>query len=234
MHLRSMFDSVVESYDVINRLLTLGLDDFWRNICAKECATGKVIVDLCCGTAENTLHIQRRAPPEASVLGVDFSKAMLMKAVEKRSQNEKVDYNKADMGFILADSTFLPFRDGCIDRVGISFSFRNLVYRNPRANISIQEVYRTLRKGGKFVCVETSQPSLRPISLFYHMYLRKILPLIGGLVSKRKLAYRYLAVSAINFPRAEEISDLLLRAGFRKVSFKHLTLGLVAIHISVK
>lgn len=245
MSLKSMFEHIVDSYDLINHFLTWGLDDLWRGISAKECASGMLIVDLCCGTAKHSFQIVKRANPEALVIGLDFSKAMLRKAAEKEGHmrrkrklidnsqdNRKFDLPYVD--FILSDSTFLPFKDGCIDRIGISFSFRNLLYKNPKGEASLKEVLRTLRSGGKFVCVETSQPRVRPLTILYHMYLKKAVPFIGGLISRRKFAYRYLGTSAINFPGAEKIADILLRAGFRRVSRRQLTFGVTAIHVGVK
>ncbi len=240
-----MFDSVSNTYDLLNRILTWGLDEGWRKICAEECATGTVILDLCCGTGDLALLISRRASPEACIIGLDFSKAMLEKAINKRLAErqkrkkvnialDKVDVDPRDIGFILADAAYLPFKDESIDRVGISFSFRNLIYKNPKAELCLRDVLRALRPGGKFVCVETSQPERRSLRVLYHFYLRRVVALIGGYISGRKGAYRYLGTSAANFPTAEEIADRLLSAGFRKVSYKHMTFGAVAIHTSVK
>jgi len=139
-----------------------------------------------------------------------------------------------NISFILADATCLPFRDECIDRIGISFSFRNLVYKNTKANTALREIVRVLRPEGKFVCVETSQPKRRLLRTLYHLYLRKVVPFVGGLISERKNAYRYLGISATNFPRAEEVADTLSNAGFQEVSFKHLAVGIVALHVGVK
>jgi len=240
-----MFTSVVKKYDLLNRILTLGLDEVWRKTCAKEFAYGKVIVDLCCGTGHLSQHILKHVVPETCVLGLDFSKAMLEKAVNKKlvekrkrrqidTRHDKVGVDAHDVSFILADSAHLPFKDDNIDCIGISFSLRNLVYRNPQAKMCLREVVRTLRPRGKFICVETSQPKRRLLRVLYHLYLQKVVPLVGWLVSGRKSAYQYLGISATNFPSAEEIADMLLNAGFREASFKHLTCGVVALHVGVK
>lgn len=240
-----MFSNIAKKYDLLNHILTWGLDEVWRKTCAKECASGKIIVDLCCGTGDLAKHISRLVAPKAHVVGIDFSKAMLERAINKKSverqeggQNHDwqnhLGVDPPNLSFILADAAYLPFKDECIDNVGISFSFRNIIYRNPKAMICLREAVRTLRPMGKFVCVETSQPKWYLIRVLYHLYLRKVVPLVGWLVSRRKSAYRYLGISATNFPSAEEISGVLLNAGFRKASFKHLALGVVALHSGIK
>lgn len=244
--LRSMFANVVETYDLLNCMLTLGLDEIWRRVCAKECASGNVILDLCCGTGDLTLHISRYSGLESHVLGVDFNKGMLYRAVNKKVRAErkeryrikngqdKIRVNTYNVSFILADAAYLPLKVGCIDRIGISFSFRNLVYRNPSAKFYLKEVLRTLHPKGKFVCLETSQPRHRPLRVLYHLYLRKVVPLIGWLVSRRKGAYRYLGISATNFASGAEITKMLLNAGFHEASFKPMALGVVGIHIAIR
>ncbi len=222
-----MFDGVVGTYDLLNRLLTWGLDGVWRKLCARECNSSGVVVDLCCGTGDLALHILKQAAPEACIVGLDFSKAMLKAAGKKLGRRSKID-------LVLADAAHMPFKEGCVDRIAISFSFRNLTYRNPKAEEYLKEVLRTLRCGGRFVCVETSQPKQRPLKILYHLYLRKIVPWLGGLVSGRKAAYRYLGASAVNFPPAEQVAEMLLNAGFQEASFKLLAFGVVALHVGVK
>ncbi len=230
MSLKPMFSTVADTYDILNRMITLTLDETWRELCAKQIASNGTIVDLCCGTGALSLHILKNAPSTTQVIGLDFNKAMLGKAVEKKCRSR----NRFNLSFIQADAAHLPLRDESIDCVGTSFSFRNLIYKNPKAKASLREVVRALRLGGKFVCVETSQPKNHPLRLLYHLYLTNVVTLAGWLVSKKKSPYRYLGLSAANFPPAEEISRMLLYAGFQKVSFKRLTLGLVALHKGIK
>ncbi|NIP66887.1 ubiquinone/menaquinone biosynthesis methyltransferase [Candidatus Bathyarchaeota archaeon] len=241
-----MFTNVVETYDLINRILTWGLDKVWREACAKECLSSGIVLDLCCGTGDLALYVSKHASPSVSVLGVDFSKAMLYRAVNKRAKaerkescrikkgQEELGVDTCNVSFILADAGHLPFKNECIDRIAISFSFRNLVYGNPLAKIYLKEVLRTLRPRGRLVCVETSQPRTSPLRFLYHLYLRKVVPLVGGLMSGQKGAYRYLGISAIHFPSGGEIAEMLLSAGFREISFKPMTLGVVGLHVGIK
>ena len=182
-----MFAGVAETYDFLNRLMTLGLDRKWRKMCARECASGHVVLDLCCGTGDLTFNISEYSGSNTQVIGLDFSKQMLYKALNKKilaenqsKQNNKHEFrNGQNVSFILADAAHLPFKDQCFDRIGISFSFRNLIYRNPRAKDYIKAILSALRPRGQFIFVETSQPKHRSLQILYHLYHRKIVKFIG-------------------------------------------------------
>jgi demethylmenaquinone methyltransferase/2-methoxy-6-polyprenyl-1,4-benzoquinol methylase len=245
MSLKPMFAKVVKRYDLLNRILTLGFDLSWRNICASYCTSGKDVLDLCCGTGDLALSISKNTAPGTFVLGLDFSKMMLHRAKIKthlewqRKTHNNIKQKKrgginTNVDFFLADASCLPFRNDSINRICISFSFRNLIYKNPQAKLFLMEVLRTLRPQGKFVIVETSQPKSLFIRILFHLYLNIIVPNIGWLISGNKGAYRYLGLSAKNFPSAKKVANLLLTAGFRKVLFKHLTFGIVSLHVGVK
>ncbi len=234
MSLRSMFAGVVKTYDFLNRIITFGLDNMWRKSCAKECTSGNVVLDLCCGTGDLALYIAEYATPETQVVGLDFNKGMLWKALNKRAMAGRKHGKIYNVSFILADAAHLPFKEGCFDRIGISFSFLNLIYKNPLAKAYLKAVLRILDTRGKFVCVETSQPGFRPLRILYHLYLRKVVSFIGGLVSGRKDAYRYLGRSAINFPPGEKIVEMLLSTGFRKALFQPMTFGAVGLYEGIK
>ena len=237
MTLKPMFAGVAETYDFLNRLMTLGLDRMWRKMCARECASGRVVLDLCCGTGDLTFNISEYSGSETQIIGLDFSKQMLYKALNKKiiaenrsMQNNKQEFsNGQNVSFILADAEHLPFKDQCFDRIGISFSFRNLIYRNPRAKDYIKSILNALRPRGQFIFVETSQPKRRSLQILYHLYHRKIVKFIGGLVSGRKGAYNYLSKSAINFPPGDIITKILLNAGFRSATFRHMLFGAVGL-----
>lgn len=244
MPLRSMFSTIAEKYDLFNTVLTFGLDEVWRETCARECASGLVVVDLCCGTGRLSFRIAKHLKPESCIFGLDFNKTMLRRAREQKTiagrkklcvrKHNDLGIGTSDITFILADAAHLPFKDECVDRIGISFSLRNLIYKNLEAETHLREALRVLRQKGKFVCVETSQPSLGFLRTLFHLYCKKVVPLVGWLVSKHKSAYLYLGMSAANFPTGEEVVAMLLRAGFGKASFKHLTSGIVGFHVAVK
>ena len=230
--LRPMFTTVAPTYDLANKTLTLGLDQHWRRTCAKETPSGQYVVDLCCGTGDLSIQLLRNLTPESCLIGLDYSKEMLTVAVKKKkkqlqTRNEKP---KADFTLIIADAAHLPLKNGFISDVRISFSFRNLIYKNPKAIKYLKEINRILKNNGQFSSVETSQPKNHIIRSFFHFYCLKIIPLAGGLICGQKGPYAYLGKSAANFPLPQEIMAMLKKAGFRKTSFKPLTLGIVALY----
>lgn len=139
-----------------------------------------------------------------------------------------------NVDFVLADAAHIPVRNESISCVGMSFSLRNLVYKNPRGILFMREILRIISTGGRFVSVETSQPKRRLIKAFYHLYLKKIVPPVGGIISGRRSAYLYLSASAANFPPAEEVTRLLLKTGFREAEHRQMAMGIVAIHLAKK
>jgi demethylmenaquinone methyltransferase/2-methoxy-6-polyprenyl-1,4-benzoquinol methylase len=245
MSLKGMFTEVVKNYDLINHIITWGFDNVWRTICARNSNSGKIIVDLCCGTGELGLQISENSSSDTILVEMDFSKNMLRKAklkyaekIKKKNrnniQNIKNKLNATHMNYVLADAANLPFRNASIDTICLSFSFRNLTYKNFKANMFLKETLRSLQTDGKLVFVETSQPTLLFIKTIYHFYLTKIVPKIGWILSKRKSAYNYLGKSAANFPSAENIACILKNSGFKKVFYKQITMGAVALHIGLK
>jgi demethylmenaquinone methyltransferase/2-methoxy-6-polyprenyl-1,4-benzoquinol methylase len=228
MTLREMFARIARTYDTANFVLTFGLDSLWRRKAARGCRSSGIILDLCCGTGDFLRDVSRSAPKDSLLLGLDFSREMLSKALhQERGNNER-------KGFILADAKNLPFQDGRIDCIGVSFSFRNLTYDNPQADNYLSEILRVIRNGGKFVIVETGQPTSHPLRIGLHLYQGKIVPLIGRLISGNKDAYYYLGNSSMNFYSATDLKKMLLGHGFRQVTYKPLMLGIACIHICTK
>jgi demethylmenaquinone methyltransferase/2-methoxy-6-polyprenyl-1,4-benzoquinol methylase len=228
MTLRKMFTNIARTYDAINFIITFGLDSSWRRLAARSFRSSGVTLDLCCGTGGFSRDISRFSTRNSLLVGLDFSIEMLLKALNQ----ERGEATIRDL--ILADAGNLPFQGECIDCVGISFSFRNLIYDNSRAELNLGEILRVTRRGGKFVVVETSQPTSYPLRIALHFYLGRIVPFIGGLISRNKDAYRYLGISAMNFYSAENVRDILRHSGFERVNFKFLSFGIAAIHVSIK
>jgi len=242
MGLRVMFSKIADRYDLVNHIFTFGLDVHWRRLAAQMCV-GDVVVDLCCGTGNLLKNISKLNPPRSALVGLDFSKSMLKKAfrkihLAKTRYREVTEISELDdlsgSNFVLGDVAHLPFRNGCVDCVGISFSLRNLTFRNPLSEVYLKEIWMVLREGGRLVTIETSQPNVYPIRLLFHLYLKKVVPLIGSLFMKCKAAYSYLGSSVVNYPPAEEVGRALKRVGFKHVKFHHVTLGVVAIHVCLK
>ncbi|HCT70091.1 Demethylmenaquinone methyltransferase [bioreactor metagenome] len=228
---QQIFTEVPPKYDILNRILTLNLDEGWRR---KASATileenPSRVLDLCCGTADLTMHLARSAKQSTELYGLDFSHTMLARAKEK-----VVVFGDDRVKLIQGDAGNMPFENEFFDAVGISFGFRNLTFENPDAQLHISEVFRVLKPGGRFVVLETSQPKNRLIRAGYHVYQKYITAPIGGLLSGNRPAYDYLAHSAVNYYSIPEISEVLLEAGFSKVSGQPYLLGATAIVTAIK
>jgi len=227
-----MFTAIPWRYDLINRIITWGLDRQWRWQAARECLTSqpKKILDLCCGTGDLAIDIARLATNNIELIGLDYSQPMLEIAARKAESLT----GKRNISFTHGDAANLLFPDGYFDCVGISFAFRNLTYKNPLAGRHIAEILRVLNPGGRCVIVESSQPSRKIIRELFHLYLRWFVFGMGYLFSGNRGAYHYLAESASRFYTSNELRELLLTAGFWQVSFRPLFLGVATIYIAIK
>jgi demethylmenaquinone methyltransferase/2-methoxy-6-polyprenyl-1,4-benzoquinol methylase len=227
-----MFSEVPPRYDLINSVITWGLDRRWREQAALECLKqgSERVLDLCCGTGDLATAVCRLGESEVSVVGIDYSPPMLGIA---RKKAESLDGDRC-ISFVNGDAACLPFPDASFDVVGISFAFRNLTYRNSLAKGHLAEVRRVLADGGRYVIVESSQPEARLIRGIFHRYLRWFVRPVGGWLSANRGAYNYLSESAANFYTSEEVKDMLLEAGFCDVLYRPLLFGATGIHIAVK
>lgn len=230
--LHDMFAAVPARYDLLNRVLTLGFDERWRQQAALECLrdSPRRVLDLCCGTGDLALHLARMTKSATVVSGVDFCEPMLEVAREKA----KARILEHEVTFVHGDAGDLPFPDGHFDAIGMSFAFRNITYRNPMRDSHLAEMVRVTSPGGRCVIVETSQPRNSLWQAVFHLYLRIIVPQAGRIISGRSGAYRYLAESARRYYRAEEVSQILIEAGFREVRFRQLLGGIAAIHVATR
>ncbi|MGA2159501.1 MAG: bifunctional demethylmenaquinone methyltransferase/2-methoxy-6-polyprenyl-1,4-benzoquinol methylase UbiE [Dehalococcoidia bacterium] len=230
--LHRIFTTIPERYDLINHVITLGMDTGWRKQAALACLSSRPqrILDICCGTGDLTIVIARLAEYNPEIIGVDYSQPMLDKAAEKAA---KLARGK-DIKFVNSEIAQLPFQDSWFDCVGISFAFRNLTYKNPLAQEHLDEVLRVLKPGGKYVIVESSQPGSAFIRMLDHLYMRLWVFPSGLLISGNKAAYKYLVESAEQFFSAEEAQEFLIKAGFKQVTFKRLFFGAAAVYVATK
>jgi len=230
--LHKIFTMVPRHYDLINRIMTWGLDGRWRRLAARECLVSQPerVLDLACGTGDLTMELARKAGRSSAVIGIDFSPLMLKIAVQKA---KRVD-NGSKLSFIHGDAANMPFSESCFDSVGTSFAFRNLTHNNPLLGHYIAEVLRALKADGRFIILETSQPKSRLMRKLYQLYMRYFIFWLGYLISGNREAYRYLAESVVAYYSPEELKGVLLGAGFRQVSFRRLLFGVVSIHIATK
>ena len=228
--LQKMFNQVPESYDFLNRLLTLRLDEYWRKKAVKKILNEQPeeVMDLGTGTGDLAVRVARK-DPNIRVTGYDFSAPML--EVAKKKANK---FHLQNIQFVEGDAAEMPFDENQFDIVSISFAFRNITFKNPNTDLYLQEVYRTLKPGGKFIIVESSQPKNKLIRYGFHTYLQYIVSGIGGRLSRSKGAYHYLAYSAKNFYTREELTKLLEKHGFKNTQHKPMLFGAAAVTVTTK
>jgi len=230
--LYQMFYKVPGRYDLLNRLLAFGFDQVWRKKAADKCVLGEPerMMDLCSGTGDLAIEFARRSNNGTSITAADFCEPMLDVAKAKASRQNIADR----IDFRVADAADLPYPENHFDSLGIAFGFRNLTFKNPKQDIYLKEIFRVLKPNGKIVIVETSQPDSLIFRKIFHLYFSTIVATIGGLISGRIGAYRYLAYSAKNYYGPNEIRNLLSNYGFIKFEHHRLMGGISAIYIAEK
>jgi demethylmenaquinone methyltransferase / 2-methoxy-6-polyprenyl-1,4-benzoquinol methylase len=230
--LHRMFESIPKQYDLINHVITLGMDTEWRKKAALTCLAARPerLLDLCCGTGDLSIALARLADYKPEITGLDFSREMLDIAEKKLPMLAP----GSNIKFVEGDVASLPFPGDHFDCAGISFAFRNLTYKNPRTAEYLKEVLRVLKPGGKFVIVESGQPKSAFIKFFFRLYLRWFVFPAGYLISGNKGAYKYLAESAEHFYSPEELQAFLAASGFRQATALRLFFGAAAIYTALK
>jgi demethylmenaquinone methyltransferase/2-methoxy-6-polyprenyl-1,4-benzoquinol methylase len=223
-----VFSEVAHHYELVNHVLTFGLDIPWRKRAAKIAASGggSLWLEVCSGTGEMAANLQKLTDSGTKIVVSDFSMSMVSKAIEKE------ELRKATIS--LADSLLLPYPDNTFDLVVISFATRNITPNRERLKLFLREFHRILKPGGRFINLETSQPSSTPIRIAFRFYTKQVIKLVGRIISGSKTGYAYLAHTVPRFFNAVDLSDILYESGFSKVHYVTMTFGAVAIHRAVK
>lgn len=226
--IRSMFNVVSGRYDLMNRLMTVGMDQRWRKIAAKstDADSSSVVLDACTGTGDFALAVN--SVTGAKVIGVDFSKDMLDLAREKAA-NTNTSANE-DISFVEASVVNLPFSDNEFSAVTIGFGLRN----TPDYRAVLREFLRVTKPGGKLVCLETSQPEYRILRSPARWFTSSLFPFIARIISNDYHAYRYLSDSMEVFPPQEELAQMMKEAGWAEVKYRNFFAGMVALHVATK
>jgi demethylmenaquinone methyltransferase/2-methoxy-6-polyprenyl-1,4-benzoquinol methylase len=220
--IRHHFDEIAGRYDLANRVLSLGIDVRWRRFAIRQLTSvpaGAAILDLACGTCDMARELMRRRPGDR-VVGADLSRRML------ELGRKKVN----GMGLVNAPAEALPFADGTFDAVMIAFGIRNV----PDYPAGLREMLRVLKPGGKACILEFSTPPNTLFSRVYRLYFLHVLPRIGGWLTGRQAAYRYLTDSVSDFPGADALQQAMQDAGFADVAYRRLTAGIVCVHTGVR
>jgi demethylmenaquinone methyltransferase/2-methoxy-6-polyprenyl-1,4-benzoquinol methylase len=217
------FAAIAESYDIVNTLLSLGVDTWWRREAIKTLGlSGRgLVLDCCAGTLRLSRGILGRWPG-SRVVALDFSLVMLARGI-KRARN-------AASYPVGGDAERLPFRDETFNRAIVGFGIRNLMHFQK----GIEELFRVSKQGGRLVILEFGRPTLPVFKEVYRWYLSHIIPWAGGLVSGHKEVYDYLHTSIMAFPEPAELMAMMRTAGFSRVSYKRLTGGIANLYIGDK
>ncbi|WP_029038313.1 bifunctional demethylmenaquinone methyltransferase/2-methoxy-6-polyprenyl-1,4-benzoquinol methylase UbiE [Salinimicrobium xinjiangense] len=221
-----MFDTISTKYDGLNRVISFGIDVKWRKkVINMVAATNpESVLDIATGTGDLAISLAKTGAKE--IIGLDLSEGML--AVGRKKIAQENLSKKIEM--IQGDSESLPFEDDRFDAITVAFGVRN--FENLEKGLS--EIFRVLKPGGIFVILETSVPTKFPFKQGYHFYSKNLLPLIGKLFSKDKVAYSYLSESAAAFPYGEELNNILRKSGFIDVRHKPQTMGVATIYAASK
>ena len=221
---REMFDNIAPKYDLLNHTLSMSIDRVWRRRVVGEVRRAKPgrILDVATGTGDLAIAMARRIR-DVQVLGVDLSEQML--AVARR----KIEARGLDGRIVLdrGDAERLAVADASVDVATVAFGVRNF----GDLGAGLRELARTIKPGGKVVILEFSRPRNRVFRALYEFYSYKILPRIGGLVSRDKRAYEYLPASVGEFPAPEEFMAMMARAGFRNCRARSQSFGIAQIYI---
>jgi len=221
-----MFGRIAHRYDLANRVLSGGIDIYWRIqlVSAVKRTEPKRVLDLATGSGDVAFALGRSLPKGTLIVGMDFCAPMLEEADLKKAQNPEAF---AHVKFRQGDGLALPLPDGSQDAVTIAFGLRNMADRAK----CLSEMRRVLRPGGRLFVLEFSQPWtwVRP---FYALHLRLVVPLLAGLLTGDRGAYRYLGDSIGAFPDAKALSSEIRAAGFSGVTARRMTMGIVALHVA--
>jgi demethylmenaquinone methyltransferase/2-methoxy-6-polyprenyl-1,4-benzoquinol methylase len=225
--IRDMFAGVAPRYDLLNRVLSAGVDIAWRKAAVRyaQVRPGDRALDCCSGTGDLAFDVARAG---ATVLGADFCPPMLLRAARKRSRRGVAGQRA---GFVAGDTLRLPVRDARFDLVTIAFGLRNL--EDPLAGL--REMARVLRPGGRIVILEFARPRVPVLGSLFRFYFRRVLPRIGRWISPGSgSAYTYLPESVQEFPDREQVTAMLRATGFQDAEYRLLTAGVAALYRGVR
>jgi demethylmenaquinone methyltransferase / 2-methoxy-6-polyprenyl-1,4-benzoquinol methylase len=224
-YVRRIFSEIAPRYDLLNRVLSLGIDRAWRRaaIAALEwrARPAGTYLDVCAGTLDVATSLSGRAGFGGFVVGADFAEPMLRSGARKAAGKP--------IGPVAGDAMRLPLRDASLDGAIVAFGIRNVA----DLDAALREVRRVLRPASRFVILEFSTPRSALVRRLYHAYFHHVLPVVGRIVSGHRTAYTYLPRSVANFPVEEELARRMTRAGFAAVRWRPLTFGIAAIHVGV-
>lgn len=225
-YVRTMFNDIASRYDFLNHFLSLNIDYLWRKnvISVLKPLKPKLILDVATGTADLALQATTLQPEK--IIGIDISEEML-----KIGQKKIFDKNKESViQLINADSENMPLESDYFDACMVAFGVRN--FENLKQGL--KEMYRVLKPNAVLVVLEFSKPAKFPVKQFYNFYFKRILPVLGKIISKNDNAYMYLPESVNQFPDGESFTAILAEIGFKNLEIRKQSFGIASIYIGVK
>lgn len=222
-YVQETFNSIAKRYDLMNTLMSFGLDKGWRKKAVQtvEAKPGMNIVDVCCGTGQLSLELAMTVGTAGHITGLDFSQNMLEKAREHVSGSSY----QSIIDLIQGDAMNLPFEDNSFDGATVGWGLRNL----PDLEKGIREMIRVVKPGGKVVSLDMAKPTLPGFKQGYWLYFEKLVPLMGKVWAGKAKAYQYLHDSAREFPPQQELARIFEQAGLVETRYENLAGGVVAL-----
>ncbi len=225
---RNHFDTIAQRYDMMNTLLSFGIHYLWKRTAIRLLGLkkGDTVLDVCGGTGDLSLMALKDVGPSGKVVLCDINRAMMEAGRHKTTHAEA----RKEIRFVQGNAEQISFRSESFDAVMVGFGVRNLTH----VEEGLREMYRVLKPGGHFICLEFSRPTAAWFRRLYDFYSFRVMPLLGCLIVGSRQAYTYLPESIRLFPSAPEFSRLLEGIGFRRVSYHLLTNGIAAVHLGRK
>lgn len=227
-YVQRLFGRIATIYDPMNRLMSFGLDGYWRAFAARylALATGETGLDLGAGTADLSMAVIRRSGPGTHMIGMDITPQMLAQGQRKLERLGLQDRITLRVG----DAEHIDLPENSVDGCCSAFTVRNLT----DIRQGFREMLRVVRPGGRVVCLEISHPPGKIFGSLFHVYFYKLAPLFGTILGKAFEEYNYLPHSLTTFPDAPALQKMMEESGWSDVHFYRLTWGIVAVHVGTK
>ena len=224
---KGVFDSVVDNYDLMNDVMSMGTHRLWKNytIECSNVAEGDKVLDIAGGTGDLAIKYRKKVGPSGQVILSDINGSML-----EAGRKNLLDHGIIDVEFVQTNAESLPFEDNTFDCVSIAFGLRNVTHKD----IALEQMHRVLKKGGCLMVLEFSKVKNETLEKLYDYYSFNLIPKLGELFADDEQSYQYLAESIRKHPDQETLKTMVLDAGFGLCEYHNLSGGIVAVHKAIK